>query len=132
MKKGVVTTTVANFESYIEDMGDVLVEANSTKHYCLIALEGNLEVMIGMVQTIRSRMGNSVDIGEKFSAPTLWGSTAFIANDLTMVSEDFSSMQTDVVLPMKESMIALQAADVDLSSKNDKVVRTMKILLARV
>ena len=33
---------------------------------------------------------------------------------------------------MKKSMADLQAADVDLSSKNDKVGRTVKILLARV
>ena len=70
VKKGVVTTTVANIECYIEDMSNVLVEANLINHNRLITLEGNLKVMIGMVQTIRSRMGNSVDIGAKFSAPT--------------------------------------------------------------
>jgi hypothetical protein len=47
-----------------------------------------LEVVIGMMQTLKSRIGSSIDIGERFTAPTLWGSTACITDDLTKVSED--------------------------------------------
>ena len=132
VKKGVVTTTVANIETYIEGLSDAMFETNSINHDRLVNLEGNLEVMIGMVQTIRSRVGSSVDIGEKYTAPTLWGSTAFIAEDLFKVAEDFSALRSDVVNPMKEMMTALKASDSDHTAKNDKVVRTMKVLLGRI
>ena len=132
VKKGVVTTTVANIESYIADMSDVLVESNSINHDRLVTLEGNLEVMIGMVQTLRSRMGSSVDIGERYTAPTLWGSTAFIAEDLSKFSEDFASIRSDLLVPMGETIKGLKAFESVMLAKNDKVVRTVKILLSRV
>ena len=68
IKRGVISTTVSKIESYIEEMGDVIVEANAVNHDRLISLEGTLEIMIGMVQTMKSRIGGSADIGEKFSA----------------------------------------------------------------
>ena len=132
IRRGVISTTVSKIESYIEEMGDVLVEVNSVNHDRLITLEGTLEVMIGMVQTMKSRIGSSVDIGQKFSAPTLWGSTAFIADDLTKVSEDLSALQSEVVAPMKEAMTLLGSSDEDLVKKNDKMIKTVKLLLARV
>ena len=69
----------------------------------------------------------------RFTAITLWGSTAFIAYDLSKVSEDIASINADVVKPMKDTIFALlEAADVDLIQKNEKVVRAVKLLLARV
>jgi hypothetical protein len=89
VKKGVLSTTVSKIETYMEGMGFALEESTSIHHDRLCTLEDNLEVMIGMMQTLKSRIGSSVDIGERFTAPTLWGSTAFIADDLAKVSEGY-------------------------------------------
>ena len=130
--KGIISTAVANIESYIEEMGDVLVESNDLHHERLVTLEDSLEVMIGMMQTMKSRVGASVDLGEKFSAPTLWGATAFIVGDLMKVSDEFSALQNEFVAPMKEALNVLGSSDADLAVKNEKVVRAVKLLLARV
>ena len=132
INKGFISTVVSKIETYIGDMGDVLDESNAIHHERLVNLEGNLEIMIGVVQTVKARIGNSVDIGEKFAAPTLWASTAFIADDLSKVTESVSTLQTEVVIPMKETVATLMENDEDLTMKTDKVVRAVKLLLAQV
>ena len=132
VKKGVISTTVSKIESYIESLGDVLSEANVINHNRLVNLENTIEVMIGIVQTMRSRIGSSVDIGERFTAPTLWGSTGFIADEMTRLTAEIAFFKDKEVAPMKVSIASLITVDSDLSSKNEKVVRAVKLLLARV
>lgn len=48
------------------------------------------------------------------------------------MSEDLTVLQADVVAPMKETMTLLESADADLAKKNDKLVKAVKIILARV
>ena len=132
VKKGVISLTVSKIESYIESLGDVLSEANVIHHDRLVNLENTIEVMIGIVQTMRSRIGSSVDIGERFTAPTLWGSTGFIADEITNLTEEIASFKEKEVAPIKVSIVSLITVDLDLSSQNEKVVRAVKLLLARV
>ena len=63
IKKVLMTTTVSNIETYIEDMGDAFGQTTSLHHDRLISLEDNLEILLGMVQTMRAGIGISVDIG---------------------------------------------------------------------
>ena len=102
--EGTLSTTVAKIETYIVDMGYALEEATSLHHDRLCTLEDNLEVMIGMIQTLKSRVGSSVDIGERFTAPTLWGSTACIADELTKVSEDMVALKKEMLKPVADIM----------------------------
>ena len=110
IKKVLMTSTVSKIETYIDGMGHALSDVTSIHHDRLLTLEDNLEVLLGMVQTMRAGIGPSVDIGDKFTAPTLWGSTAFMADDLTRVSDDLFTLQSEVVVPMKESIAMMEAA----------------------
>ena len=101
VKKGIISTTVSKIESYIESLGDVLAEASVLHHDRLVTLENTIEVMIGIVQTMRSRMGSSVDSGERFTATTLWGSTAFIADEITWLTEEISTFKGKAISPIK-------------------------------
>jgi cytochrome c556 len=67
-----------------------------------------------------------------FAAPILWASTACIADDLSNVTENVSTLQSEVVIPMKETVASLMENEADLTSKTDKVVRAVKLLLAQV
>lgn len=134
VKKGIISTTVSNIETYIEGMGEALGEVATIHQDRLVTLEDNLETLLGMVQTIRAGLGNSVDIGDKFTAPTLWGSTAFIADDLTRITEEFAVLRSDVVMPMKNSLSILESSDKNVSIQNDvnKVIKAAKHLLIRI
>ena len=78
-------------------MGDALVDATDIHHDRLLSFENTCEVLISSIQTLKSRVGSLVDIGEKFTAPTLWGSTVLIAYYLSKVSEDFETIKDEDV-----------------------------------
>jgi hypothetical protein len=133
IKRGVLTSAVSRIETYIEGMGMAVDEATAIHHDRLVLLEDNLEVMIGMVQTLKGRIGSTVHIGEQYTAPTLlWGATAFIADDLTRVCEEMSVMKDQFINPMQEMIDSLSSAEAEHSLKNDKVVRAVKLLLSRI
>ena len=53
VKKGVLSSTVAKIETYIEhQMGDALADATDVHHDRLVNLENNCEIMITAIQTI--------------------------------------------------------------------------------
>ena len=135
LTKKVVATTVSSIESYIEDMGDALIDVTSVHHGRLASLEDNLETLLGMVQTLKATIGAPLDIGERFTAPTLWGSTAFMADDLMRVTEDLFTLQAEVVVPMKESILELERVVKRKPTMNtdvEKLIRAVKHLVSRV
>ena len=132
VKKGVVTTTVSKIESYIVGMGEAVQDVTAIHHDRLVSLEDDLEVMIGVVQTLKSRLGTTVDLGEQFTAPTLWGAAAFIADDLTKVTQDLEDMYECAIKPMEETLTLLNTADAEMNAKTKKVIKAVKILLGRV
>ena len=132
VKKGMITRSVSKIETYISDMGDVLGEVSASANERLESLENNLEVMLGMVQTMKARLGTGVELDEKFSAPTLWGTTSFIADDLVRVSEEVSTLTRDVT-PMKMTLKSFAEFDHSKSKQSiDKMVKVVQILLTRV
>ena len=52
VKKGKMSTTVSKIETYIGGMGEVLDEVAALHHDRLTTLEDNLEILLGMVQTV--------------------------------------------------------------------------------
>ena len=132
VQRGVLTTTTSKIETYIVGMGEAFEETTSLHHDRLVTLEDNLEVMIGVMQTLKSRVGSSLDIDERFSAPTLWGSTAFIADDLTKVSEGLTALEDGILPPLKEAVSSLSENEVINAVKREKVVAAVKVLYSRI
>ena len=111
------------------------MDVTNVHHGRLVTLEDNLETLLGMVQAMKAKVGSAVDIGDRFTAPTLWGSTAFIAEDLSRVTEVLYTLQAEVVIPMKESLAVLESAEKTkpgLWKDVDKLIRAVKHLVARV
>lgn len=74
-------------------------------------------------------------MGEKFTAPTLWGSTAFMADNLTQVTEELFVLKSDFVLPtMKDSIASFEASEKNatIQSNVTKEIRAVKHLLTRI
>ena len=68
--KTMVVATAA-IESFIAAMARAVGDNIEIHHDRLVSLEDSIETMIGMVQTLKARVGSTIDIGEFFSAPTL-------------------------------------------------------------
>ena len=122
-KKGVVTTTVSDIESYIVGMGEAVQDVAEIHHDRLVSLEDDLEVMIGVVQTLKSRLGTTVDLGEWYTAPR----AAFMADDLTKVTQDLDDMKKFAVKPIEEAVATLNTVDIERNTKTEKVIKAVTI-----
>ena len=60
------------------------------------------------------------------------GSAAFMAEDLTKALSDFDELQQGIVVPFQNSLDELAAADLELTTKSDKIVKAVKLLLSQV
>ena len=132
VKKGVITSAVSRIETYIDGMSGVVTDLSTVHHERLVNLEDDLEAMIATVQTIKARVGVSLDLGERYTAPTLWGSAAFMAEDLAKALSDFDELQQGIVVPFQNSLNELSDTDLELTTKTDKIVKAVKLLLTRV
>ena len=130
--RGMLTTTTSKIETYIEGMGQALEEVVDIHHDRLVSMEDSLEVMIGVVQTLKARVGSTIDIGDMYSTPTLWGSTAFIADDLSKVSQGLNTLNSEVVMPMQVSIDSLVTSASANEGRRERMVQAIQVLLGRI
>ena len=133
-KKGVVTRAVAGIESKLESMSKGMVELSQLSHNRFISIEESIRVCGGIVQTLRSKIGKEVSFHERFEAPTLWGTTSFISDDLTRVDEEVAMIMKDIE-PLKETISILKTRFNDSESTKDatdKLVKIVTIIMTKV
>jgi hypothetical protein len=95
IKKGVVTSTVSKTLASIQEMVNALAEA--FHHERWFTLDDNCKAMIGVIQTMQSRIGSAGNLGERLTAPTLLVATAFTEDDHTKMAHDLSVLHRDSV-----------------------------------
>ena len=133
-KKGDVTRVVAGVESKLESMSKGMVELSQLTHNRFITIEESVRFCNGILQTMKSKMGREFDVHEKFEAPTLWGTTSFIADELNRVDTDVASLIGDLN-PLKRSMeVVMKYIDDsgDLKGAVDKLVKIVSIMMTRI
>ena len=126
VRKGMITTAVSKIETYISDFGNVFQEATTLYHDRLVELEDNLEIVLGMVQTLKSGVGVTANIGEKFSAPTLWGVTGFMADDIAKLGEDFLDLKEEIV-PIRNAFQIIERGE-----NEAKMSKVLSLVVTRI
>ena len=81
--KGGLTRMVSRVETSMVDMGKVLEEVTAMANRQFNDTEESVILMSAAVQNFMSSLGPSVELDPRFEAPTLWGTTAFIGEELT-------------------------------------------------
>jgi transcriptional regulator with PAS, ATPase and Fis domain len=66
-----------------------------------------------IAQTLRTRVGNVVEVNEKFIAPTLWGSTSSISDEVVHINDNVDTLVSEFA-PLK-SLLEEVAAKVEES-----------------
>ena len=94
---------VASVESNMLTMNDGAAELATLTHNRFTSVETNADVMMGILQALKSRVGNAIDVDERFVAPTLWGTTSIIADQVSgmkatvdYLSQEVRPMKTDL------------------------------------
>jgi hypothetical protein len=97
---------VASVESNIESMNKGVVELALLTHNRFANSEASVDTLMGILQSLKSRVGEAVDIEDSFAAPTLWGTTSFIADEVVSLRLSHDELSGEFK-PLKQSLTDL-------------------------
>ena len=95
---------VASVESNVAVMNDGVKELASLTHNRFINAELNVDTLMGIIQSLKSRDGDAVDVEERFLAPTLWGTTSIIADEVVDLQNALNRFYKATV-PLTDEMV---------------------------
>ena len=95
---------VAGVESNVHKMNEGVTELASLTHNRFVNAETNVDVMMGIIQSLKSRVGEEIEVDDRCMAPTLWGTTSFISDEVIELKTTLERLVDDVG-PMKEQVI---------------------------
>ena len=133
--KGGLTKIVANVETSVVNLGDALEEVASVSLQRFVENEKETRAMMGVVQNLFATLGPTVEIDERHEAPTLWGTTAFIAEDVVNLGNAVASLEADVK-PMgkgiQDLMALLDKSASDIATNRNQSAQAMEFIMTHV
>jgi hypothetical protein len=83
---------------------------------------------------MRSKVGKEIPVEDRFEAPTLWGTTSFIADELTRVDAEVSDLVSEID-PIKNTIHVLKSQfedSGDVKDAMDKLVKIVAVMMTRL
>ena len=104
VSKDTLIKAVAAVESNVHKMNEGMTELASLSHNRFVGAETNADVMMGIIQSFKSRVGEEIEVDERFAAPTLWGTTSFISDEVIELKATLDC-HVDDIGPMKTQVL---------------------------
>ena len=111
--KGGLTRIVSRLEASTVGIGTSLGEIVELTREKMIENDQNIVMVSGAVQNLMSALGQAVEMDPRFEAPTMWGTTSFIGNEVVRL--------VDEVDDSKKSVARLTGSIGDVISRMAKV-----------
>jgi hypothetical protein len=133
LEPGTLTRVVGRLETTVARQGAVIGEVAGLTHKRFQTNESDIRLMAAAVQKGLIMMGNPVGMIEKFEAPTLWGSTSFIADEVVRVEGGLVDLQA-LITPMwkKVDYIEMECERLALASTNDLMMKVLTTVANKV
>ena len=107
VSKEFLTTTLSLLETSVVTMGGALEEVAKVTLGRFVANEKDAMLMAEVIQAVKSNLGSTPNtLQDKFVAPTLWGTTACIADEVDRVGTSLMELGGEI-LPFKRGMLEL-------------------------
>jgi hypothetical protein len=132
--KGGLTRIVAEVETSVERLGDAMEEVATLTHQRFEENEKETKSMLGVLQNLFGSLGPAVEIDSSFEAPTLWGTTAFIAEGVVRLEGVVETLEAEM-RPMREAIdVVVEAQKKGLASavSSEKVVQALSMVMDHV
>ncbi|KAI2498995.1 hypothetical protein MHU86_15499 [Fragilaria crotonensis] len=133
MAKGLLTRIVARLESSMMTQGSALEAVADLTYKRFLSNERDLRVVSGAVQNVQTLVGPPVELDARFDAPTLWGATSFVAEEVGRVTGNVKALEGGLA-PIKEDIKALQsqvAQDANVE-KSEKMLKVLVMMSAKM
>jgi hypothetical protein len=137
MLKGGLTRIVARIEANVATLGESLKEVASLTHERFEENEKDVSLMSGVLQNLHATLGCTVGVDSQFEAPTLWGTTALVADEASRIGQMISRVDNDMN-PMKASIEEMRAGQTRLeaarngSEDNEKMRKVLVLVMGHV
>ena len=135
IKKSMVTLALSQIESSVIALGKSMRSVVAHSQTRFVEIEKGSKLIAGAVHTLSSTVGSSVEIDNRFEAPTLWGTSAFITHELVRIGEVVADLETEVN-PLKKEMVEKESASKESLTKMEescrKTVKALVMIMNRV
>jgi hypothetical protein len=126
--KGGLTRIVSRVETSMVEMGKVLEEVTVMTNRRFGDAEDSVILMSAAVQNLMSSLGPSVELDPRFEAPTLWGTTAFIGEELTCLEAVVRETRSEVEMATTTAKNAVNIMEKVQEDKSKETVKVREIL----
>ena len=133
--KGGLTRIVSRLEASTTGIAQSLAEAVEITHAKLIENDQNIVLVSGAVQNLMSSLGQAVEMDPKFEAPTMWGTTSFIGNEVVRlgdVVEDSKRSMTRLTETVGEVIARVAKSETTKTEADPKVLQILSMVMNRV
>ena len=135
LSKSFVSEVLSNLETSVVDMGEGMKEVAEICKDRFMKVDSNLAMLSVATQNLKGSLGVTVPLDARFEAPTLWGTTGFIADELIKVGIDTAALN-ESFLSVKESvatiLAGLEESEAKTKSESGKIMQVVKAVLDKV
>ena len=128
-----MSEVLSNLETSVVDMGEGMKDVAEIFKDRSMKVDSKLAMLSVATHNFKVSLGVGVPLDARFEAPTLWGTTGFIADELIKVDDDAAALN-ESFLPVKESVatILVSLEEAKANSNSEKIVQDVKVVLDRV
>ncbi|KAI2496958.1 hypothetical protein MHU86_17543 [Fragilaria crotonensis] len=132
--KGRLTRIVSEVESSVVTLGEAMEEVTMLTQQRFLEHENETKAMAGVLQNLFATLGPTAEIDASLEAPTLWGTTAFIAEDVIRLGGVVGALQAELN-PMSEAIKEVSEAQKMASASinsSDKIIKVLSLVMSHV
>lgn len=106
-KDRLIKAVGASVESNVAIMIDGVKELASLTHNRFVNAELNVNMLMGIIQSLKSCLGDVVDVEDRFVAPTLWRTTSIIAAEEVVDLQNTLNRVFKATVPLRKSTTSM-------------------------
>lgn len=125
---GPLARIAAEVESSVVAVGEALEILAEQTHNRLVEADHEAKLVAGAVHTLSSSVGAAVELDDRFEAPTLWGTAAFIAEEMIKLSKDVLTLKLGVS-PLQAEMEWMRSAMLGVKNVEEASSKMSKIIV---
>jgi hypothetical protein len=122
-----LTKAVTEIETSVVSLGEAMVMLSEQSHNRFVSVDHEAKLVAGAVHTMNSHLGMPIELDERFEAPTLWGTTAFIADEVSKLNQDVLTLELGLK-PLQTEMEWAKAALHNVQGQEDSAAKMRQIL----
>ena len=135
LRRGGLIRIVSRLETSIVEMSKSLEEVTTIVHGRFEDNEQNVNLVSGAIQNLMSTLGSTVKLDTRFEAPTLWGTTSFIGEEVIRLGEEVDDSKrgiTTVMASMDNALGKMEQAEADKVKEETKMIGILTSVVRRV